>query len=47
VAQDAKSRRFVGTYEIDLRAAAGGWRISRLQFDLKFIDGNLQLESAT
>jgi hypothetical protein len=47
VASAASSRRFVGSYEIDLKAAAGGWRISRLQFNLKFIDGNLQLESAT
>jgi hypothetical protein len=47
VATDAKSRRFVGTYEIDLKPAAGSWRICRLQFNLKFIDGNLQLESAT
>lgn len=47
VVSDAKSRRFVGSYEIDLKATASGWRISRLQFNLKFIDGNLQLESAT
>ena len=47
VATDAKSRRFVGSYEVDLKATAGGWRISRLQFNLKFIDGNLQLETAT
>ena len=47
VATDAKSRRFVGSYEIDLKATAGGWRISRLQFNLKFLDGNLQLENAT
>ena len=47
VATDAKSRRFVGTYEIDLKATASGWRISRLQYNLKFIDGNLQLEAAT
>ena len=47
VATDAKSRRFVGSYEIDLKTTADGWRISRLQFNLKFIDGNLQLENAT
>jgi SnoaL-like domain len=47
VVADAKSRRFVGSYEIDLRRTANGWRITRLQFNLKFIDGNLQLESAT
>lgn len=47
VATEAKSRRFVGSYEIELRTTAGGWRISRLQFNLKFIDGNLLLENAT
>jgi hypothetical protein len=47
IATDAKSRRFVGSYEIDLIAMAGGWRISRLKFNLKFIDGNLQLEAAS
>jgi hypothetical protein len=46
VATDAKSRCFVGSYEIDLKATAGGWRNSRLRFNLKFIDGNLQLETA-
>lgn len=45
VATDAKSRRFVGTYEAELRATAAGWRISKLLFNLKFIDGNLRLES--
>lgn len=39
-----KSRIFVGTYEIALRAFADRWRISRLVFRLKFIDGNLELE---
>lgn len=39
-----KSRLFVGTYEIDLRAFPDRWRISRLAFKLKFIDGNLELE---
>jgi len=42
-----KTRTFVGTYEVDLSAAGPGWRISRLQFKLKFIDGNLELEKAS
>jgi hypothetical protein len=46
VVDEAKSRRFVGSYEIDLKTTAGGWRICRLKFNLKFIDGNLQLENA-
>jgi hypothetical protein len=47
VTTDEQSRRFVGSYEIDLKSTAEGWRISRLQFNLKFIDGNLRLETAT
>ncbi|MDN3921358.1 nuclear transport factor 2 family protein [Roseateles violae] len=47
IAAALKSRSFVGSYELDLqRQAAGGWRIVRLQFKLKFIDGNLELEKA-
>jgi len=39
-----KSRIFVGTYELALQAFPDKWRISRLTFKLKFIDGNLNLE---
>jgi hypothetical protein len=46
IAAAVKSRTFVGTYEIDLTATARGWRISLLQFKLKFIEGNLELEKA-
>jgi len=42
-----KSRVFVGTYELKLQAFADRWRIRRLVFRLKFIDGNLELEKAT
>jgi hypothetical protein len=45
-ASGLKSRLFVGGYEIDLRASADRWRIQRLVFKLKFIDGNLELEKA-
>lgn len=41
-----KSRIFVGTYELNLRAFPDHWRISRLVFKLKFIDGNLELEKS-
>jgi len=47
VSTEAKSRRFVGTYDIELQSTEGSWRISRLKFNLKFIDGNLELEKAT
>lgn len=39
-----KTRVFVGTYELQLQASPEAWRISRLVFKLKFIDGNLELE---
>jgi hypothetical protein len=39
-----KSRMFVGTYELQLSRAEELWRINRLTFKLKFIDGNLELE---
>jgi hypothetical protein len=42
-----QTRLFVGTYEIDLRAFPGRWRITRLVFRLKFIDGNRELERST
>ena len=41
-----KSRLFVGTYELQLQAFPNRWRISRLVFKLKFIDGNLELETS-
>lgn len=47
IAAPEKTRRFVGTYELDVVRAGGGWRITRLRFLLKFIDGNLDLEHAT
>jgi hypothetical protein len=46
ISAEAKSRMFVGTYELDLSATDRGWRIGRLRFNLKFIDGNLELEEA-
>jgi hypothetical protein len=46
IATESKTRRFVGTYEMDLARGDDAWRITRLKFLLKFIDGNLALESA-
>lgn len=43
-ARPLQTRVFVGTYEVDLQASAGRWRIARLVFRLKFIDGNRELE---
>jgi hypothetical protein len=46
ISAESKSRRFVGDYEMELSASGDGWRINKLKFNLKFIDGNLALESA-
>lgn len=46
ISAEAKTRRFVGTYEIKLTNQEAGWRISELKFLLKFMDGNLKLEVA-
>ncbi len=43
-ATSGKTRVFVGTYTFDLGVAGDSWRIHRLAFHLKFIDGNLELE---
>ena len=40
------TRAFVGTYEFHLAKSFGVWRIDRLRFDLKFIEGNPELESS-
>ena len=39
------SRVFVGSYELHLTRQAGAWRIDRFRFQLKYIDGNLDLEN--
>ncbi len=38
-------RRFVGSYDFGLKYRAGLWRISAFRFNLKFIDGNRELEN--
>jgi hypothetical protein len=44
IRDEVKTRRFVGTYDLDLTNHGGGWLITRLVFHLKFIDGNLALD---
>jgi hypothetical protein len=39
-------RRFVGSYEFGMRREARGWVIASFRFDVKFVDGNLDLEKA-
>jgi hypothetical protein len=38
------TRTFVGSYDIGLLLRSGGWKIDRFRFNLKFLDGNLDLE---
>jgi hypothetical protein len=39
------TRVFVGSYDLELRADAGPrWRITTFRFNLKFVDGNRDLE---
>ena len=38
------TRTFVGTYELKLRVIGGEWRITSFRFNLKFLDGNIELE---
>jgi hypothetical protein len=40
------SRTFVGSYDFGLRKDAGRWRIALFRFNLKYVDGNLDLERA-
>ena len=40
------TRVFVGSYEFHLLKIDGAWRIDGFKFNLKFIDGNLELEKA-
>jgi hypothetical protein len=38
------TRTFVGSYDFGLRREGERWRITAFRFDLKFMDGNLELE---
>jgi hypothetical protein len=41
------TRTFVGSYDFELgRDATGHWRIALFRFNLKFVEGNLDLEKA-
>ena len=46
-ASGGSTRVFVGSYDFELerRGAADDWRISSMRFNLKFIDGNPNLEA--
>lgn len=38
------TRMFVGSYEYGLSRSGESWRITRFKFNLKFVDGNLELD---
>lgn len=38
-------RTFVGSYDFRLARMDGAWRITLFRFNLKYLDGNLQLET--
>ena len=38
------TRVFVGSYDFELENTAGKWRITSFRYNLKFIDGNQELE---
>jgi hypothetical protein len=42
-ATNGKTRTFVGSYVIGLQRSAAGWRIDRFAYQLKVIDGNVDL----
>jgi hypothetical protein len=46
IAAPVKTRTFVGTYDFNLTNASGAWRISLMKFNLKFMDGNLELDKS-
>lgn len=38
------TRTFVGSYDLGLRRDGGRWRIGSFRFEVKYVDGNLELE---
>ena len=40
------TRTFVGSYDIHLVKIDDAWKIDRFKFNLKYLDGNLELESS-
>jgi SnoaL-like domain len=43
---NANTRTFVGSYDFDLIKQNDDWLISTFKFNLKYVDGNLNLESS-
>ncbi len=43
---NVNTRTFVGSYDFELAKNAGKWAITKFKFNLKYIDGNLNLETS-
>lgn len=43
---ERNTRTFVGSYDLHLVRSDAGWRIDRFKFNLKFVDGNKDLEGS-
>ena len=40
------TRTFVGSYDFELEKVAGRWRITLFRFNVKYVEGNLELEKS-
>ena len=47
ISNPSKTRVFVGSYDVHLARADRRWRIDLFRFNLKFIEGNQELERST
>ena len=47
ISNPSKTRVFVGSYDVHLARTEGRWRIDLFRFNLKFIEGNPELEIST
>lgn len=47
ISHPSKTRTFVGNYDVHLTRNDGKWRIDLFRFNLEFIEGNRDLETAT
>ena len=42
-ATNGKTRTFFGSYDLEAKSTAKGWRLSKFKYNLKYIDGNAML----
>ena len=47
ISSPSKTRTFVGSYDVHLTRTGAKWRIDLFRFNVKFIEGNRELEKAT